>query len=106
MDKDLIQLGLKIGNKRREKNLTQGELAERLNISNNHLSSLENGRSGPSYVLFKELCEELELDPGYLMFGESENIPVSDSLIHKLNCCDTEQQIFISQIIDIMLNKK
>lgn len=105
MDNELIQLGLKIGNKRREKNYTQGELAEKLSISNNHLSSLENGRSSPSFKLFKKICIELDLDPGYLMFDDSENIPVSESLIKKINCCDTEQQIFISKIIDIMLNK-
>lgn len=106
MDNELIQLGLKIGNKRREKNLTQDELANILSISNNHLSSIENGRSYPSYKLFKMICIELELDPGYLMFGNSENIPISETLLNKINCCDTEQQIFISQIIDVLLNKK
>lgn len=105
MDNDLIQLGLKIGNKRREKDLTQGELAERLCISNNHLSSIENGRSSPSYTLFKKICMELDLAPGYLMFGDSENIPVSDLLISKINCCNTEQQIFVSKIIDILIEK-
>ena len=105
MDNDLIQFGLKIGNKRREKDFTQEELAEKLGISNNHLSSLENGRSFPSYKLFKKICKELDLDPGYLMFGDSENVPISESLLYKINCCNTEQQIFISKIIDILLNK-
>ena len=106
MNNELIELGLKIGSKRREKNLTQDELADLLNISNNHLSSIENGRSGPSYSLFKKLCIELELDPGYLMFGDSDGIPISEALINKINCCNTEQQIFLSKIIDIFLNQK
>ena len=103
MDKNLIRLGLKIGNIRREKNLTQGELAEILNISNNHLSSLENGKSAPSYQLFKKICLELKVDPGYLMFDDSLDIPLSENLINKIKCCSTEQQILISKIVDVLL---
>ena len=45
-------MGNRIKIRRKELRIKQAELAEKLNISNNHMSSIENGRQKPSLDIF------------------------------------------------------
>ena len=56
--------------KRKEKNLTQEQLAEKLGVSNNTISKWETGKCMPDYSVIKNLCEELEITIAELMDGE------------------------------------
>lgn len=58
--------------KRKEKNLTQEQLAERLNISNKTVSKWETGKCMPDYGIIKSLCEILGVTVSELMDGEEE----------------------------------
>lgn len=60
-----------ISQKRKEKNLTQEQLAEKLGVSNKTISKWENGKCMPDYSVVKSLCEELEITVTELMDGES-----------------------------------
>lgn len=55
---------------RREKALTQLELAEMLGVSDRSISNWENGRNMPDLSLFKPLCEILGISINDLMSGE------------------------------------
>ena len=59
-----------IAQKRKEKNLTQEQLAERLGVSNKTVSKWETGKCMPDYSVVKNLCEELEISVAELMDGE------------------------------------
>lgn len=59
-----------IAQKRKEKNLTQEQLAEKLGVSNKTISKWENGKCMPDYAIVKSLCEELEITVAELMDGE------------------------------------
>ena len=56
--------------KRKEKNLTQEQLAEKLGVSNKTISKWETGKCMPDYSVIKILCEELEITIAELMDGE------------------------------------
>ena len=56
--------------KRKEKNLTQEQLAEKLGFSNKTISKWETGKCMPDYSVIKNLCEELEITIAELMDGE------------------------------------
>ena len=56
--------------KRKEKNLTQEQLAEKLGVSNKTISKWETGKCMPDYGIVKELCEELGITIAELMDGE------------------------------------
>ena len=56
--------------KRRQKNLTQEQLAEKLGVSNKTISKWETGKCMPDYVIVKSLCEELEITVAELLDGE------------------------------------
>lgn len=59
-----------IAHKRKEKNLTQEQLAEKLGVSNKTVSKWETGKCMPDYSVVKSLCEELEITVAELMDGE------------------------------------
>ena len=59
-----------IAHKRKERNLTQEQLAEKLGVSNKTVSKWETGKCMPDYAVVKSLCEELEITVAELMDGE------------------------------------
>ena len=65
-------IGNFIAQKRKEKNLTQAQLAQILGISNKTISKWETGRCMPDYSIIKKLCEELGITLSELIDGEEE----------------------------------
>ena len=56
--------------KRKQKYLTQEQLAEKLGVSNKTISKWETGKCMPDYSIVKSLCKELEITVAELMDGE------------------------------------
>ena len=56
--------------RRKEKNWTQEQLAEKLGVSNKTVSKWETGKCMPDYAVVKGLCEALEITVAELMDGE------------------------------------
>lgn len=54
-------IGRFIATKRKEKNLTQEQLAEKLNVSNKTISKWETGKCLPDYSIVELLCKELDI---------------------------------------------
>lgn len=67
-----IVIGEYITQKRKEKNLTQAQLAEKLGVSNKTISKWENGKCMPDYSIIKGLCKELEITIAELLDGDNE----------------------------------
>lgn len=65
-----IKAGRFITKKRKEQNLTQEQLAERLGVPNKTVSKWETGKCMPDYAVVKSLCEELKVSVSELMDGE------------------------------------
>ena len=63
-------IGSYIAKKRREKNLTQEQLAEKLGVTNKTISKWENGKCMPDYSIIEQLCKELSVTLSELMDGE------------------------------------
>ena len=67
---DQIKIGRFIAERRRNINLTQMQLAERLGITDRAVSKWENGRSMPDSSIMLELCTELNITVNDLLSGE------------------------------------
>lgn len=67
-----IAIGNFIGKKRKELNLTQAQLAEKLGVSNKTVSKWENGKCMPDYGIIQPLCAELGISVSELMDGEEQ----------------------------------
>lgn len=65
-----LTTGKFIAIKRKEKNMTQEQLAEKLGVSNKTVSKWETGKCMPDYSVVKNLCEELEISVAELLDGE------------------------------------
>ena len=68
MNQEII--GKFIAKCRKEKNMTQQELADKLGVTDRAVSHWENGRRLPDYSLVKELCEILSISINELFSGE------------------------------------
>ena len=67
---DLIKIGKFISTKRKENNLTQEELAEKLNITDRAVSKWERGLSLPDADKMLDLCNILDINVNELLIGE------------------------------------
>ena len=67
---DQIKIGKFISLKRKEKNITQSELAEKLGISDRAISKWENGYTLPDASNMLELCKILNITINDLFSGE------------------------------------
>lgn len=63
-------IGSYISKKRREKNLTQEQLAEKLGVSNKTISKWGNDKCMPDHSIIEQVCRELSVTLSELMDGE------------------------------------
>ncbi len=71
---DQIKIGKFIASCRKEKNLTQAQLAEKLGITDRAISKWETGKSMPDTGLMSEICELLGISVNELFTGEKLNL--------------------------------
>ena len=67
---DQEKIGKFISTLRKEKNMTQQELADKLGITDRAISNYENGRRLPDYSIIKDLCKELGISTNELFKGD------------------------------------
>ena len=67
---DQIKIGKFIAECRKNQNLTQLQLAEKLNITDRAVSKWERGKSMPDSSIMLELCEVLKISVNDLLSGE------------------------------------
>ncbi|MCI9291519.1 MAG: helix-turn-helix transcriptional regulator [Clostridia bacterium] len=95
---DQIKIGAFIAKKRKEKNLTQEQLAQRLGVSNKSVSKWECGRCMPDYSVIELLCKELDVSIAQIFNGDDS---ISSSAIED----EKIQSIFNSMRQSEKLNK-
>ena len=64
------KIGKFIARCRKDKKMTQSELAEKLGVTDKSIGNWENGRNMPDLSLFKPLCDELNITINDLLSGE------------------------------------
>ena len=67
---DQIKIGKFIAECRKKNNLTQMQLAEKLNITDRAISKWENGKGMPDSSIMIDLCNELKISVNELLSGE------------------------------------
>ena len=65
-----VKIGKFIAERRKKNNLTQMQLAEKLNITDRAISKWENGKAMPDSSIMLELCAELKISVNELLSGE------------------------------------
>ena len=106
-----MNLSEKVKRLRKERELTQKELADKLGVNSSHLSRLEKGKYQPSTEMLKKFAAFFGVTTDYLLSDEeipeiniknkslAERVKLIDSL-------DEDDQNALIHIIDSMLTKK
>lgn len=101
-----IVIGQFIALKRKEKNLTQGQLAEILNISNKTISKWETGKSMPDYSLINPLCEALDVTVSELLEGQKSYESINEKqlidLVRKIQQLEDQKLMLYGIIFSTM----
>jgi len=90
-------IGKRIKIVRQERKYTQEYLAEKLNVSTQHISDIERGLNGMSIPALMEICKILDIDSDYILFGASNDSknPIN-KLIRKMT---PEQSMYAEEIL-------
>ena len=98
-------MGNRIKIRRKELRIKQAELAERLNISNNHMSSIENGRQKTSLDIFIQICNLLNVTPDYLLLGSMHAYNIPQDIIDKLRLCNQSDIELTGDFIELLVKR-
>lgn len=101
---ELIQLGERVRQKRKDCHLSQETLAEKVGISVNTVSRIEGGQAAISIEIFAKLVEVLGADANELLGKnpEGDRNPAHKMVSRVLNLQPKEQKIVIQTISALM----
>ncbi|MDT2862672.1 helix-turn-helix domain-containing protein [Lactococcus lactis] len=92
---NLEYLGDKLKASRKSKNLTQKELADKIDVKTRTVASYEQGSAYPSIEVLGKICDTLGISSDYLL-GISDKIPLEMG-----GLTDDQMQLFL-QLISIV----
>ena len=98
MDYNYNEMGNRIKLRRQELKIKQYELASSINISENHMSSIERGCEKPSMDKFIAICRHLKVSPDYLVLGEMHPHNVPLNILDKLQLCSDEDVELVQEL--------
>lgn len=99
MEFDRRKIGERISDRRRKLGLTQQNIYDKLDISQNHYSRIENGHVGISIDKLIQLSDILNISIDYILTGKTQGNKKSD-FEKKYNELSDKQKQFINQQID------
>lgn len=100
-----MDIGRRIQTRRKELRIKQSELAEKLDISNNHMSSIENGRDKPSLDTLICICEELSTTPDYFLLGNMHPNNISQDILDGLRLCSEDDLKLARNFIELLIDR-
>ena len=93
------RIGKFISKVRKEKKITQKQLAEKLGITDRAISKWENGKSMPDLALLKPLCDILNITINELLSGEyvdksEKEERLESNIVNAINYSKKKQNIY------------
>ena len=105
---DYNVIGERIKKVRKNKELTQEQLAEKMDVSIAFLSRIERGSSQINLKRLTQICEILDVSEGEILNGVSNksNKYLDFEFANLLKDCSSEQQKLIYDIAKVIANQK
>ena len=100
----LIDMGLRISERRKTKQLTQEKLAEKMGISLQSVSSIELGKKGIRPENLANLCVHLDTTADYILLGKRSATQMSD-IVTKLSKLSADEYAIVKSLIELLSNK-
>ena len=104
---DYSIIGQRLKKARQNKNLTQEDLAEKLDVSVAFLSRIERGSSHINLKRLNQICNILEINEGQILNGSSSDSKnyLNSEFSELLKNSSSEQQKLIYKIAQVIINK-
>ena len=103
---DAAKTGALIAQARKEKDLTQGQLAQRLHVSVQAVSKWERGRNFPDLALLEPLAEALDLTVSELLAGERGEPPQETAVREALRSLASRNVVTVRQGAGTFISEK
>lgn len=103
MDANSRLIGKRIKFRREAAGLSQEQLAERLELSKNHISSIECGKSMVTTKGLLALCDVLGGTPNYYLIGELS--PEADSITSLIRLLNPAEQKTLIRLLNAYLEQ-
>lgn len=103
---NLNAMGTRMKRRRKELKMSQAELAEKVNVSNNHISSIETGKQIPSLTTFVKICEQLDTTPDFLLLGSLHTDNLPKNIYDSLALCSKKDLPLIQDIVENFVSKR
>ena len=100
-----MDIGKRIRNLRKLKNMKVKELAQKAYISQPYLSDIENGRTTPSLDKLTTICDALGITLADFFGYESELTPDLMRLLENMKKLTEEERIHLSDFIEEILKR-
>lgn len=104
---DKKSLNIAIGNRiklaRENMGLTQEELAEKIDLSTQFISTIERGVAGASLGTIINLCEVLNVSSEWLLCGKRA-VPDSEKIATKISTLSSAQLAVLDRVMDELLH--
>lgn len=99
-------MGERLRTARQAKNMTQDQLAEKLNVSIAFLSRIESGKTRINLVRLNEICTLTGVSESYILNGTSESSPayLTEEFNSLLKNCPADKRKQIFEIAKIIIN--
>ena len=99
--------GVYLATKRREKNWTQQQLAEKLGVSSKTISKWERGLCLPDYSMIEALCQQLSITVSELLAGQDEKEARHvelENLLERVSQLE-KQRSLLSLVVMVLMGK-
>ena len=96
---DLVAMGNRISTERKRNNITQEQLAEKMNVSIQMISNLERGNKAIKINNLLSLSQILGVSTDYILTG-SKNASEQSALLNKLAKLSNDDYLLIESLIN------
>ena len=101
---DLAEIGNRISVERRRNNITQEQLAEKMNVSIQMISNLERGNKAIKINNLVNLSQILGVSTDYILTG-NKNLNERSALLDKLSNLSSDDYLIIETLINKLAEK-
>lgn len=100
-DAFLIEMGIRIAQRRKELHLTQEQLAEKMGVSLQTVSCIELGKKAVRPANLANLCTCLNVTADYVLYGKR-NQQQMDDTVSKLSALTPEEYRVVQSLIELL----
>ena len=95
-------IGLRIMQRRKELGLSQEKLAEKLDISKNHLSNIERGKQIPTTECIFKICNTIGYTPDYYLIGTP--VAETDKIVKLIKTLPKDKQQGVIKLLEFYID--